>query len=232
MRKPPPITPDEPLDIFADERFATALAGATRPTAPPPPHPGARAPRRIGRGRRLAHRCPGHHNPESPERADPPPLRSHRFPSPTCPSSSGCRGRCARNFTGSRRSSPPRSAVSHSMTRTLPDRSSSYSSSSKANASSRKHRPFTADSNDPPMETPSAWRNSTMRSAISFAERPGIERPKTHRRAEPREHLGFQYAIRVFRYTLRVFRYANIKKFGFSGTRTLKSSGFQVRGRA
>ena len=36
MRKPPPITPDEPLDIFNDERFATALAGATRPTEAAP----------------------------------------------------------------------------------------------------------------------------------------------------------------------------------------------------
>ena len=154
MRKPPPITPDEPLDIFADERFATALEGATRPTeaAPSEPKPAswARPPRRIGRGRRLAHPCPGHHNPGAPVRADPPPLRSHRFPSPTCPSSSGCRGRCARNFTGSRRSSPPRSAVSHSMTRTLPDRSSSYSSSSKANASSRKHRAFHGRLKRPP----------------------------------------------------------------------------------
>ena len=44
MRKPPPTAPDEPLDIFADERFATALAGATRPTAPPPPHPGRTPP--------------------------------------------------------------------------------------------------------------------------------------------------------------------------------------------
>ena len=44
MRKPPPHIPDEPLDIFDDERFANALAGATRPTAaapdtPKPPQP-------------------------------------------------------------------------------------------------------------------------------------------------------------------------------------------------
>ena len=35
MRKRPPILQDEPLDIFNDERFASALAGATRPTALP-----------------------------------------------------------------------------------------------------------------------------------------------------------------------------------------------------
>ena len=50
MRKPPPITPDEPLDIFADERFATALAGATQPTAPPPPHPGRTSPAALAGG--------------------------------------------------------------------------------------------------------------------------------------------------------------------------------------
>ena len=50
MRKPPPITPDEPLDIFAGERFATALAGATQPTAPPPPHPGRAPPAALAGG--------------------------------------------------------------------------------------------------------------------------------------------------------------------------------------
>ena len=55
MRKPPPITPDNPLDIFADERFAAALAGATRPieaapTAPPPPHPGRALPAALAGG--------------------------------------------------------------------------------------------------------------------------------------------------------------------------------------
>ncbi|MCY4460087.1 MAG: hypothetical protein OXC26_06770 [Albidovulum sp.] len=44
MRKPPPHIADEPLDIFDDDRFAAALAGATRPTAAAPdapeqPHP-------------------------------------------------------------------------------------------------------------------------------------------------------------------------------------------------
>ena len=46
MRKRPPILQDEPLDIFDDERFASALAGATRPTALPSAHspPPSRAP--------------------------------------------------------------------------------------------------------------------------------------------------------------------------------------------
>lgn len=34
MRKRPSTASDEPLDIFANERFATALAGATRTTPP------------------------------------------------------------------------------------------------------------------------------------------------------------------------------------------------------
>ena len=34
MRKRPSTTSDEPLDIFTDERFTTALAGATRPADP------------------------------------------------------------------------------------------------------------------------------------------------------------------------------------------------------
>ena len=55
MRKSPPITPDDPLDIFADERFATALAGATRPieaapTAPEPPDPGRTLPAALADG--------------------------------------------------------------------------------------------------------------------------------------------------------------------------------------
>ena len=41
----------------------------------------------------------------------------------------------------------------------------------------------------------------------------------------------FKYTVRVFKYAIRVFKYAIIKKFGFSGTRSLKSSGFQVRTR-
>ena len=44
MRKRPPTLEDEPLDIFTDERFSSALEGATRPTAPPSPAP-APAPR-------------------------------------------------------------------------------------------------------------------------------------------------------------------------------------------
>jgi len=36
----------------------------------------------------------------------------------------------------------------------------------------------------------------------------------------------FEYTVRVFEYDIRVFEYAIIKKFGFLGTQSLKSSGF------
>ena len=65
MRKRPPILQDEPLDIFDDERFASALAGATRPSAlpsapsPPPSHPpSSRTTSRTG-GRARAAAPPG-----------------------------------------------------------------------------------------------------------------------------------------------------------------------------
>ena len=55
MRKPPPIATDAPLDIFDDDRFAAALAGATRPTAaaptaPPPTLPASALPAALAEG--------------------------------------------------------------------------------------------------------------------------------------------------------------------------------------
>ena len=66
MRKRPGTSVDEPLDIFSDERFANALAGATRPTTadsaePQPPLPARPIPAvpprdtRIGTG--AGRRC-------------------------------------------------------------------------------------------------------------------------------------------------------------------------------
>ena len=66
MRKRPPSLQDEPLDIFNDERFTSALAGATRPTDLPSstpvatPHaPPSRAASSEGRSPRAAHRGTG-----------------------------------------------------------------------------------------------------------------------------------------------------------------------------
>ena len=49
MRRRPADAPDVPLDIFDDERFSSALAGATQPAAstpaePPPPYPASAIP--------------------------------------------------------------------------------------------------------------------------------------------------------------------------------------------
>ena len=51
MRRRPADAPDDPLDIFDDERFTAALAGATQPTAPASPEP---APFRAADGPRGA----------------------------------------------------------------------------------------------------------------------------------------------------------------------------------
>ena len=152
------------------------------------------------------------------------------------------RRRCARSFRRSRRSCPPHSAASHSMTRTSPVPSSSTSWSNTASAFSRRRWPSGGQLKRPangrrrrhggvrPRD-----RGDLPQSAPAPIARKIIGEHELVSLTATTYHSGFQVqyprSFGFFRYTLRVFGYTAPGAFGLLGTPGADGSGFRVRNR-
>ena len=179
MRKRPPILQDEPLDIFDDERFASALAGATRPTALPSAHspPPSRAPSLRTASRKGGARAPPGATPGLRGRAPPRPPDALPLSEPNVPLKfrvpQSVRSDFHR-FKAELAAALGGVALDDSnLARPLVE----IFLVEQSDGSSKRRPPFAARSNDLRTETPSAWRSSNHAIGNIFR--------RAHRRRSP-----------------------------------------------